>query len=111
MAFHLLLGLAVLAAVTAGLGQALGRPKTSDSPRSGVSEGPLYQREKTLSDRIKFQSDAPRKQDSNRRREKVVCGMVVLQPDASADAKTIVRPPKEATDMKIKRIKPPACND
>ena len=42
---------------------------------------------------------------------KIVCGMVVIQADPDVDPRFVVRTPADSTDLKIRRIPPPACAD
>lgn len=60
----------------------------------------------------KPESPQPRVQTVNQGLQpRVVCGTVVIPVKPDADARMIVRLPKDNKDYKIRKIAPPMCNE
>jgi hypothetical protein len=71
----------------------------------------LFAKQLTLFEKVKLQLRQSTPHAVPAPKDRIVCGMKVLQADPSVDSKMILRAPATGVDMKIRRIEPPVCND
>ena len=95
--------------------QTPGRTPSPPAPaieRSATQTPPtLFAKQPTPFEKLKLQLRQSTVDAAPAPKDRIVCGMKVLQADPSVDAKMILRAPSSGADMKIRRIEPPVCND
>ena len=75
----------------------------AQSPYEGAFREEIVQAKRLLRQAMKKVDAAPK--------QRIVCGMTVIQADPTIDPKMVLRVPENGPDHKIVRVEPPACHE